>query len=227
MRDNIILMMRPDVVRDRVAARLRQQSLDANVADGFVQGLELLLAETPDVAVLDMALDGVEGADTCARLGRRTDAGLIAISDDDGRPSAAETLDAGAHDYLARPFGAIELVARVRALLRRLKEYSVAARMCLQCGDLLIDARKHEVTLAGEPVDLTPKEFDLLMALAARPGELVRREDLLSDIWGLGDGLSSRTLDVHIGRLRRKIETSADKPTLILTVPRVGYKLAA
>lgn len=227
MRDNIVLMMCPDLVRDKVATRLRQQSLDTNVADSFVQGLELLLAKSPDVAVLDMTLDGVEGADTCARLERRTDAGLIAIADEDGRPSAAETLDAGAHDYLARPFGAIELVARVRALLRRLKEYSVAARMCLQCGDLIIDARKHEVTLAGEPVDLTPKEFDLLMALAARPGELVRREDLLADIWGLGDGLSSRTLDVHIGRLRRKIEPAVDEPTLILTVPRVGYKLAA
>ncbi len=227
MRDTILLMMRPDRIRDRVAGRLAQQNLRADVADSLVQGLEIVLAEQPDVTVFDMALDEVSGTQTCHHLGAPSEASLIAIADEDGQPPAAEVLEAGAQDYLTRPFGALELVARIRALLRRLKEYSVAERLCVQCGDLFIDGQRHEVTVAGEPVQLTPKEFELLMALASRPGELLRREELLSDIWGLNEGISTRTLDVHIGRLRRKIEPSADEPSLIVTVPRVGYKLAA
>ncbi|HUS79936.1 MAG TPA: response regulator transcription factor [Armatimonadota bacterium] len=232
MRDKALLMMRPGRTRDRVAARLCQQNVRITVADEFVAGLQLLLADRPDVALLDLTISGVDGPDACARVGRRANVGLIAVADEDGCPPAAEVLDCGAADYVARPLSPAELVARIRALLRRIKEYSLAAALSLQCGDLAIDGGRHEVTIAGEPLDLTPKEFDLLMALASRPGQLISREDLLRDVWGLREGINTRTLDVHIGRLRRKLGRTpgvgaANAPGLIVTVPRVGYKLAA
>ena len=227
MRDVALLMMCPGRTRDRTAVRLTQQSIESRLADGFVEGLESLLADRPDVAVFDFALAEIEAPDACTRLGRKTGVPMIALGDEDGWPPPAPLLEEGVADYIARPFGAIELVARVRSLIRRLKEYSVVERIAAQCGDLVIDVQRHEVTLAGEPVDLTPKEFELLSALAARPGELVRREDLLSEVWGFGEGINTRTLDVHIGRLRRKIDGADAGASRIDTVPRVGYRLAA
>lgn len=227
MRDIALLMMQPGRLRDRVAGRLAQQCIAPRVADSFVEGLQLLLSDRPDVAVFDYTLEGVEEPDTCTRLSRRTGVRIIALGSEDGLPPAAEVIAGGAEDYLARPLNAIELVARVRALIRRLKEYSVAERALMQCGDVVVDSQRHHVTVSGEPVELTPKEFDLLTALASRPGELVRREELLADIWGLPEGITSRTLDVHIGRLRRKIDAEHARSSRIVTVPRVGYRLAA
>ena len=227
MRHRALLMMPPDRTRDRVAGRLNQQRVIPRVADSFLEGLELLLADRPDVAVLDFALDDLQDHEACARLGARTGARLIALGDESGHPPPADLLAGGADDYLARPFGAIELVARVRALIRRLKEYSVAERLSMSCGHVAMDTQRHEVTVAGEPVELTPKEYDLLAALILRHGELVRREELLAEVWGLGEGITTRTLDVHIGRLRRKIDPEGAGTSRILTVPRVGYRLAA
>ncbi|MCD6359829.1 MAG: response regulator transcription factor [Armatimonadetes bacterium] len=227
MRHSALLMMSPGRIRDQVAGRLRQHKVAAPVADNLVEGLQLLLEERPDVTVFDFTLDGVEGMDSCNSVGRHTDTHIIALGDENGRPPVSMVLDEGVDDYLSRPFGAFELVARVRALIRRLKEYSVAERLAMRCGDIVIDVHSHQVTVAGEAVDLTPKEFELLTALAARPGELVRREELLADVWGFSSEINSRTLDVHIGRLRRKIDRDGAGAGRIATVPRVGYRLAA
>lgn len=227
MPDLALLMMQPGRDRDRVAGRLGQQKVVSRVVDSFLDGLELLLTDRPDVAVVDLGLEDIRDHEDCALLCQRAGARVIALSDDAGRPPAAELLGEGVDDYLTRPFSALELVARVRALIRRVKEYSAVTRACLQCGEIVIDTHRREVVVAGRPVELTPKEFDLLIALAARPGELLRREELLQEVWGYGEGVTTRTLDVHIGRLRRKIDDQNTPTSRIITVPRVGYRLAA
>ncbi|MBD3292933.1 MAG: hypothetical protein GF393_08425 [Armatimonadia bacterium] len=152
--------------------------------------------------------------------------GLIALGDR-REVDPADVLRAGADDFLAQPASPLELVARVRALLRRLREYCAASVATIDLGDVTVRCDRHEVLVRGERVELTPKEFDLLTALARGAGELVEREELLERVWGYDEAVCSRTLDVHVGRLRKKIERDPSTPRLIVTVPRVGYRMAA
>ncbi|MFW5868716.1 MAG: winged helix-turn-helix domain-containing protein, partial [Armatimonadota bacterium] len=147
----------------------------------------------------------------------------------DGRVDvdAADVLRAGADDFMSHPVSASELVARVRALLRRLREYCEISPGLIDIGEVTMRCDRHEVMVRGEPVALTPKEFDLLRELARGAGNLVEREALLERIWGYDESISTRTLDVHVGRLRKKIERDPSSPRLILTVPRLGYRIAA
>ena len=222
-----LLVVRPGQARAQTVNRLRLQSVEVLTADSLASALEEHESSHPDVVVLDLSLADVVGLASCARVREALQCTLIVIGDELARNNPAEVLRAAADDYLARPYRPLELAARVRAALRRINEYSAGVGMCVEVGPLVIDVARHEVAVRGEAVELAPKEFELLLALASHPNELLRREELLARVWGYDGSLSTRTLDVHIGRIRKKIERDRTRPELILTVPRLGYKLAA
>jgi two-component system response regulator MtrA len=222
-----LLIVRPGRARDRTADRLRQQNVRVMLTDSLAGAAEACAPTQPDVVVLDLSLEDVDGSDACARLRETADCPIILIGDEMATVLPAAALRAGADDYVPRPYSPLELAARVRATLRRVKEYSAQPRARVELGPLTIDADRHEVLVRGQPVELAPKEFDLLFALASRPNELLTRDELLARVWGYDGSAGSRTLDVHVGRLRRKIERDRAHPELVLTVPRLGYKLAA
>lgn len=162
----------------------------------------------------------------CLHLRRQTNRPLVVMTDEAGEGKVVETLAAGADDCLGPEVTPLELVARLRAQLRRDGEYSARALgLRYDLGRIQVDAIRHEVTADGCPVLLTPREFDLVHYLAAQTGRSVSREELLREVWGYGDGAQTRTLDVHVGRLRQKLEVAPADPQLIITVPGVGYRL--
>lgn len=222
-----LLVVRPGQARAQTANRLRLQSVEVLTADSLASALEEYASAEPDVAVLDLSLEDVADLASCLRVREMLQCTLVVIGDELEGNDPAEVLRAGVDDYVQRPYSPLELAARVRAALRRIKEYSAGAQMRVEVGPLVIDAERHEVTVRGEAVELAPKEFELLLALASHPNELLSREQLLARVWGYDGPLSTRTLDVHIGRIRKKIERDRTQPNLILTVPRLGYKLVA
>jgi two-component system response regulator MprA len=180
--------------------------------------LEAALDELPDLVILDVMLPGMDGMEVCRRLREVNDVPILMLTAREGTSSQVEGLDAGADDYLVKPFVKDELLARVRALLRRrtadgLRSYQVA--------DLMLDDRSHTVFRAERQVDLTPREFELLRFLIRHPGEVIPHGRLLAAIWGYQD---SRVLDVYVRYLRTKLE-SAGEPRLVHTVRGIGYVL--
>jgi DNA-binding response OmpR family regulator len=196
------------------------------VGDGRT-ALDAIRARRPDLLVLDLMLPGVDGWDVC-RVLRAEDADLpvLVIS---ARADADDKLlgfDLGADDYLAKPYDPRELMARVRALLRRSGATGTAARRALRVGDLELEPLRHEVRIAGRPVACTPAEFRILSVLAAEPGRVFSRAQLLEDGYGLDGFVTERTIDVHVRNLRRKIEADPASPAYLLTVYGIGYKIA-
>lgn len=191
-------------------------------------GLSALSAEKdfhPDLIVLDIMLPDINGIDVCRRLRRRTTVPIIMLTALDDEIDIVVGLEAGADDYIAKPFKPREMLARVRAQLRRTGEYAAAAAEGerMEFPGLVIDAGRHEILVNGEPVAFTPKEFELLHYLARRDGRVVERETLLEQIWGYNSSIDSRTLDVHIRRVRAKTQED-EPPKRIVTVPGIGYK---
>ncbi len=220
------LIMAPGHVRDRTVEQLQSRRVATEVFDSIEQAAASADLSRPDVAVADLERNGDDVALLCARLRHLTRSAIIGVAAAH-RISAVEALRAGVDDFMAAPPAPAELAARVRALIRRLKEYGPAPSSVIDLGTVIVDCDRHAVTVRGAPVALTPKEFALLSELARHGGDLVRREELLRNVWGFDESISSRTLDVHIGRLRKKLEKDPSRPELILTVPRVGYRLAA
>lgn len=196
------------------------------VRDGR-EALDHVGRAAPDLLVLDVMMPRVDGLEVVREL-RAAGHGLAVLmltarsTEDD----LLLGLDSGADDYLAKPYSPRELVARARTLLRRV-ERTAAPGAVLRVGALAVDPVRHEVTLAGAPVDCTPGEFRLLAALAAQPERVFSRAQLLEELHGFDRYISARTVDVHIMNLRKKIEPSPRRPVRLLTVYGVGYKLSA
>jgi DNA-binding response OmpR family regulator len=190
-----------------------------HAADG-PEGLRLARDREPDLVLLDLMLPGLHGFDLLARLregGSRVP--VIILTVEDAEVEKVRGFDAGADDYLTKPFGIGELLARIRA---RLRKEADAPEIAVAGGVLRLDALVFE--RQGERIPLTPTEADILRALCRRPGDPVRRDELLRSVWGVAD-LMTRTLDTHITRLRRKLEPDPAAPRHILTVHGVGYRL--
>ena len=200
-----------------------------HAADGHA-GLRELERGSWDALILDLMLPGVDGLEICRRaraMVRYTP--IIIISARASEVHRILGLELGADDYLAKPFSVLELVARVRALLRRTEAMARNARMesgQLQLGDLAVDPVAREVLLNGAPIELTPREFDLLYFFARHPGKVFSRLDLLNQVWGYQHDGYEHTVNTHINRLRMKIEPNPSEPRRILTVWGRGYKLA-
>jgi DNA-binding response OmpR family regulator len=184
-----------------------------------VSGAAALDASTPDVVLLDLGLPDVDGLDVCREMRRRSDVPIIVVSARGEEMERVVGLEVGADDYLVKPFGLRELVARIRAVTRRAGGAPPAGPQVL--GDLTIDRRTRRVSVGDSEIRLAPKEFDLLALLAEDPGAVVSRHDILSEVWDPYWYGPSRTLDVHVAALRKKLG-SAD---WIETVRSVGYRL--
>jgi len=197
------------------------------VCDGH-QALQQIRRAAPDLLVLDLMLPGMDGLDVCRRL--RADSAtrglpIIMVTAKGEEADRVVGLEMGADDYLLKPFSPRELVARIRALLRR-SEAPAAEAERLVVGGLTLDHGRHEVTRDGVPIPLSAMEFKLLAFLLANRGRAFSREQLLNRVWGQDRFVEPRTVDVHIRRLREKVEADAKHPRLILTVRGLGYRCA-
>ncbi|TYO94617.1 response regulator transcription factor [Desulfallas thermosapovorans] len=191
------------------------------------EALRLVEEQNPDLVVLDLMLPGLDGLEVCRRIRQAGHGmGVIMLTAKDQEIDRVLGLELGADDYITKPFSPRELVARVKAVLRRTaarQEYTRSGEI-IKTGALVIDAGKYEVKVDGKPVELTPKEFELLNFLARNPGKVMSRDVLLDNIWDYAFSGDTRIVDVHISNIREKIEPSPKNPVYIKTVRGVGYK---
>jgi len=188
-------------------------------------GLQQAIDGRPDLVVLDLGLPDLDGGELLRMLRAVSRVPVIVATARDDDPSMVSALDAGADDYIVKPYSALQLDARIRAVLRRATETEAEAPV--EVGELVIRQRARTVALGGVAVDLTPREFDLLVYLAARAGEVVSKRELLIEVWRQPYGGSDKTVDVHLSWLRRKLGESAQEPRYVHTVRGVGVKLLA
>ncbi len=180
----------------------------------------------PSVVILDVMLPGMSGLDVCRQLRRESDVPIIMLTAKEGEADKVAGLELGADDYMTKPFSMRELVARVRAQLRRAAKSGAlsGSNEVLRGGAVELDVDAHEVRVAGESIPVRPKEFDLLESLMRRRGRLATRETLIDEVWGPDYFGATKTLDVHIKRLRQKLEADPARPRHIVTVRGLGYK---
>jgi DNA-binding response OmpR family regulator len=194
------------------------------IGDGLV-ALNRVDAEPPDLILLDLMLPGLDGLKVCQAIRRRPAyIPIIMLTAKGDDVDKIVGLEIGADDYITKPFKTRELIARVRAILRLVHHCADPSSRCLKFETLEIDLGGRTVTCAGELVNLTPKEFDLLALLASHPGRVFGRDTLLERVWGFEYAGESRTVDVHIQRLRQKIESDPHAPRFLITVRNIGYK---
>jgi two-component system, OmpR family, KDP operon response regulator KdpE len=186
------------------------------------EALEKLRAERPDLIILDVNMPGISGLETCAEIRTSSDVPIIMLTIRNSERDKVQALDAGADDYVVKPFGVQELMARIRAALRRSAPGD--ATPAFLTDDLKIDFDKRVVTVKNNPVRLTPKEFELLRHLVANQGKTLAHRRLLQAVWGPDYGEETEYLRVFINQLRKKIEPDPHKPRYILTEPWVGYR---
>jgi len=201
-----------------VAARLRKEGFRVETAPDGLIALQRSRELHPDLVVLDVMLPGLDGLEVCRELQRERAVPVLMLTARDSEEDTVVGLAVGADDYLTKPFSPRELVARVKALLRRVERLPGAPGEPVRIGDIEIDPAARQVRVGGEPVHLTPTEFDLLHQLATRPGVVRSRERLLADVWGYPEGTGARTVDSHVRALRRKLGSR-----VIRTVHGVGY----
>ena len=212
----------PEIVRG-LEDNLRFEGYETVSATNGRDGLSLALREAPDLVVLDVAMPHLSGWDVCRELRRKgIDVPVIMLTARGGEADRVLGLELGADDYVTKPFSLRELLARVRAVLRRPGPRQKFAEFAF--GDVRVRSRSRQVFKAGREVRLTRKEFDLLVYLIAHRGETVTRERLLDEVWGYERFPTTRTVDTHILRLRRKFEADPDRPVVILTVHGQGYR---
>jgi two-component system response regulator MtrA len=190
------------------------------VADGD-RALAAFRATRPDLVLLDLMLPGTDGIDVCRQIRAESGTPIVMLTARGDTVDVVLGLESGADDYIVKPFKPKELVARMRARLRR---NDVPTNDVVEIGDLVIDAAGHVVSRAGAAIPLTPLEFDLLTALARKPGHVFTREQLLEQVWGYRHAADTRLVNVHVQRLRAKIERDPERPEIVVTVRGVGYK---
>ena len=221
-------------IADLVALHLRDLCGELVTAFDGYDGLRLATSSHWDLIILDLRLPGPDGLEICRAIRReRPYQPVLMLTAKSSELDRVLGLETGADDYLTKPFSVLELVARVRALFRRidnvrqLPHHKNAASVTVTVGQLHIDPTRREVALGDRPIDLTAREFDLLAFFARHPGHVFRRADLLDNVWGYGHEGYEHTVNSHINRLRAKIEKDPSKPEMIVTVWGVGYKFAA
>jgi two-component system, OmpR family, KDP operon response regulator KdpE len=211
----------PQILR-ALQTSLRGAGYEVFTAATAATALAEAAARRPDAVILDLVLPDGDGTDVCRELRNWTSVPVIVLSAVGEESEKVAALDAGADDYVTKPFGIDELLARLRAALRRADPVTEPV---VQVGDLTIDLEKRAVTSAGERVQLTPHEFDLLALLARNPGKLLTHAAILREVWGPRYGRESHYLHVYVSQLRRKIEPDPTRPRYVITEPGAGYRL--
>ena len=200
---------------------LRQEGFDSRIVGRGDVALDAFRDYKPDLVLLDLMLPGKDGIDVCKEIRAESGVPIVMLTAKGDTVDVVVGLESGADDYIVKPFKPKELVARVRARVRR---NDVANDEGLTIGDVTIDVAGHSVTRNGVPINLTPLEFDLLVCLARKPWQVFTREVLLEQVWGYRHAADTRLVNVHVQRLRAKIEVDPENPTIVVTVRGVGYK---
>lgn len=214
---------------DRALAEMLSMALQAEgfLTDHAVDGaiaVDLFREVKPDLVLLDVMLPSLDGIEVCERIRAESGVPIIMLTARTDTRDVVRGLEAGADDYVVKPFKSAELVARIRA---RLREPQQEASETLRIGDLTIDVAAHEVRRGAQTISLTPLEFDLLAILARKPQQVFTREVLLEKVWGYQYKADTRLVNVHVQRLRAKIEQDPDRPMIVTTVRGVGYRAGA
>jgi two-component system response regulator RegX3 len=211
---------------DALELALTREGFRTRIARTGPEAVQMFDDERPDLVLLDLMLPGMSGVDVCRHIRARSKVPVIMVTAKDSEVDTVVGLEVGADDYVTKPYGLRELVARIRAVLRRAGDVAVLeqAPEVLTVQDVRLDLSRHELVVRGETVALPRKEFELLEVLMSNPGRVMSREQLISEVWGAGYVGDTKTLDVHVRRLRAKIETDPAQPTRIATVRGIGYR---
>ena len=212
-------------IRETLARRLAERGYDVVSAGTGLDGLETVIGQAPDVVVLDLGLPDVDGREVLKMIRAVSTVPVIVATARDDETEIVKVLDAGADDYVVKPFSADQLEARIRAVLRRAGGDDPTTS--IEVGGLVIDSQAREARLADRDLELTRKEFDLLLYLAERAGTVIGKRELLAEVWRQPYGGADKTVDVHLSWLRRKLGESAAEPVYLHTVRGVGVKLTA
>lgn len=220
-----ILIVEDDFgIRTALSRGLAEHGHAVVSAPTAMEGLRGAVDARPDLVVLDLGLPDMDGVDLLRMVRAVSDVPVVVATARDDEQVIVRALDAGADDYVVKPFSADQLAARIRAVLRRTVPGAEPAP-ALRVGGLVVDVAAREAGLSGEPLDLSPREFDLLAYLAARPGTVISKRELLSEVWQLNHSHGEKTVDVHLSWLRRKLGESAHEPRYLQAVRGVGVKL--
>jgi DNA-binding response OmpR family regulator len=227
-RRTILMVEDEPSITDPLTEALEREGFDSAVARTAAEGVSLAGDLEPDLVLLDVMLPDGSGYDACRELRRQSEVPIIMLTARGEETDRIVGLEVGADDYVVKPFSARELVARIRAVLRRARSAERSAGdEPLEVGDLLLDQAKHEVTQAGRPIELTRKEFEVLRLLMRNAGTVVSRDQLIEDVWDMNWFGPTKTLDVHVSALRKKLGDDPAAPRYVHTVRGVGFRFAA
>ena len=210
--------------REALTVGLRREGFEVRTAADGRAALAEISESEPDLVLLDVMLPGMSGLDVCREIRKQSRVPLIMVTARGEEIDAVVGLEVGADDYVAKPYRMRELVARMRAVLRRAEGQPTEPHACLTEGDVVLDIDRHELRVRGELVRLALKEFELLAYLLARAGRVVTRDSLMQHVWGYDYVGDTKTIDVHVKRLRAKIEDDPSKPQRITTIRGLGYR---
>jgi len=222
----ILLVDDESSIQRSVVPLLRSRGYEVEGSSTGREALAAIEERQPDLVILDLGLPDMDGLDACERIRARWEIPIIVLSARDTEPQKVQALDRGADDYVTKPFGPEELLARVRAALRRTLTDQEPSTGQIVRGDLTVDFDRHRVYRQGEEIRLTPKEFELLALMASRPGRVLTHRTILKAVWGPGAVDQPEHLRVLMGQLRKKIEPDPARPRYLLTEPWVGYRFA-
>jgi two-component system response regulator RegX3 len=227
MNERILVVEDTEAILDAVTDALAAEGFEVQGASDGLAALELAQAEPFDLVILDLMLPGLSGTEVCRRLRTESPVPIIMLTARDSEADRVLGLEIGADDYVTKPFSEVELLSRVRAILRR-RELDLAGKSTVRrLGGLSLDIVEHEVSVDGEPVTLSPSEYRLLAFLAEEPGRVFTRREIMQHLWQSTYVGDERACDAHVSTLRKKIERDPSHPERIVTIPAFGYKLVA
>ena len=222
-RGRVLVVDDDSALAEMLGIVLHGEGFDAVFCADGLQAMQVFREVGPDVVLLDLMLPGMDGLDVCRAIREESGVPIVMLTARGDTLDVVAGLEAGADDYVVKPFKPKELVARIRARVRRRDVGTQDATIVI--GELTIDTVGHSVARGGEVLALTPLEFDLLVCLARRPGQVLTREALLQEVWGYRHAADTRLVNVHVQRLRAKVERDPERPEVVLTVRGVGYKV--
>jgi len=224
MNARILVVDDDTAISEMIGIVLRAEGFEPSFAADGAAALEAFAATDPDLVLLDLMLPGIDGIEVCGRIRAESGVPIIMLTAKGETTDVVKGLESGADDYVVKPFNPKELVARIRT---RLRPTPTTGSDMVPIGDLIIDVAGHEVLRGGERINLTPLEFQLLLALAVKPQQVFTREMLLEQVWGYHYKADTRLVNVHVQRLRAKVEHDPDNPRIVTTVRGVGYRAGA
>jgi two-component system response regulator MtrA len=224
MNARILVVDDDTAISEMIGIVLRGEGYEPQFAGDGAEAIEMFRSSRPDLVLLDLMLPGIDGIEVCSTLRAESGVPIIMLTAKGETTDVVRGLESGADDYVVKPFNPKELVARIKTRLRPVLPETTET---VGIGDLTIDVQGHEVRRGGEKISLTPLEFQLLLALAAKPQQVFTREMLLEQVWGYHYKADTRLVNVHVQRLRAKVEHDPDNPQIVMTVRGVGYRAGA